>query len=399
MILMVALSCVTIDFFMLKKKILRKSSKKVPKDTVHLKDKAHINFLTEKIAQSEARFRALTEKSSDAIALVTSKGKVVYASPTTKALMGYTPEELKKLRNPFELAPPDDRKSVTKIFSKLLKEPGSTEHAVYRVLHKNGKHIWIESAMTNLLNDPNVEAVVINYRDISERKLLESQKEDFISIATHELKTPVTSIKGYAQVLQDRFGKEGNTKAVALLAKMNVQITKLTNLIGDLLDVTKVDGGLLQFHKSSFNFDVLVTDIIDEMQMTTTKHQIEKKLAAAQKVTGDRDRVGQVITNLLSNAIRYSPHNKKIIVTTLGNKKDVTLRVQDFGIGIQQEKKDKVFERFFRAGNSEDTFAGLGLGLFISSEIIKRHGGRMWVDSVEGKGSKFYFVIPLTHAS
>lgn len=373
--------------------------KKIPRNTVRLKDKAHIDFLTEKIAQSEARFRVLTEKSSDAIALVTSKGKVVYASPTTKSLMGYSPEEFKKLRNPFELAPPDDRKVVTKIFAKLLKEPGSTEHAVYRVLHKNGKHIWIESAMTNLLHDPNVQAVVINYRDISERKLLESQKEDFISIATHELKTPVTSIKGYAQVLQDRFGKEGNTKAVALLAKMNVQITKLTNLIGDLLDVTKVDGGILQFHKSSFNFDALVTDIIDEMQMTTTKHQIEKKLSAAKLLMGDRDRLGQVITNLLSNAIRYSPHNKKIIVTTSITKKKVTLCVQDFGIGIQKEKKDKVFERFFRAGSSEDTFAGLGLGLFISSEIIKRHGGRMWVDSVEGKGSKFYFVIPLTHAS
>lgn len=381
------------------KKVSGTSPKKPSNHTARSKDKAHINFLTEKIARSEARFRALTEKSSDAIALVTAKGKVVYASPTTKALMGYTPEELKKLRNPFELAPPDDRKIVTKIFERLLKEHGSTEHAVYRVLHKNGKHIWIESAMTNLLKDPNVEAVVLNYRDISERKLLETQKEDFISIATHELKTPVTSIKGYAQVLQSRFAQEGNPNAVALLAKMNVQITKLTNLIGDLLDVTKVDGGILQFHKTSLNFDALVTDIIDEMQMTTTKHHIEKKLSAPKTITGDRDRLGQVITNLLSNAIRYSPHNKKIIVSTSTNKREMRLCVQDFGIGIQKEKKDRVFERFFRAGSSEDTFAGLGLGLFISSEIIKRHGGRMWVDSIEGAGSKFCFVIPFTHAS
>jgi len=166
------------------------------------------NYFTAMVSRSEERFRALTEKSSDAIALVTPLGKVVYASPGTAALMGYTPEEMQELKNPFELAPPDDRKFVTKLFEKLLKRPGTLEKAIYRVLHKNGNHIWIESAMTNLLENPNVEAVVINYRDITERKLLETQKNDFISIATHELKTPVTSIKGYTQVLQSRFAKE-----------------------------------------------------------------------------------------------------------------------------------------------------------------------------------------------
>ena len=350
-------------------------------------------------AISDERFRALIEKSSDAIALVTPKGKVTYASPATKGLMGYTPEELKKLTNPFKLAPPDDRKFVTKLFEKLLKKPGSTEHAVYRVLHKNGKHIWIESAMTNLLNDPNVKAVVINYRDITERKLLESQKNDFISIATHELKTPVTSIKAYAQVLQSRFQKEGNTKAVEMLSKMDAQLKKLTGLIGDLLDVTRVDGGKLQFHEGAFDFNELASEIIEEMQLTTTKHPITKKLAESKIVDGDRDRIGQVITNLLSNAIKYSHHNEKIVVTTSGNKKEITLRVQDFGIGIAKGQLDKVFERFFRVGDAEDTYAGLGLGLFISSEIIKRHGGRIWVESAEKKGSTFCFTLPIKRSA
>ena len=350
-------------------------------------------------AVSDERFRALIEKSSDAIALVTPKGKVTYASPATKGLMGYTSEEFKELTNPFELAPPDDRKFVTKLFEKLLKEPGSTEHAVYRVLHKNGKHIWIESAMTNLLNDPNVKAVVINYRDITERKLLETQKNDFISIATHELKTPVTSIKAYAQVLQSRFQKEGNTKAVEMLSKMDAQLKKLTGLIGDLLDVTRVDGGKLQFHEGFFDFNELATEIIEEMKLTTTKHPITKKLAETKIVAGDRDRIGQVITNLLSNAIKYSPHDEKIIVTTSADKKEITLRVQDFGIGIAKEQLDKVFERFFRVGDAEDTYAGLGLGLFISSEIIKRHGGRIWVESSGKKGSTFCFTLPIKRSA
>jgi PAS domain S-box-containing protein/excisionase family DNA binding protein len=354
-------------------------------------------YYTEKLRRTKERFRALTEKSADAIALVTAKGKVVYASPTTEQLMGYTPEELQKLTNPFELVPPDDRKFATKLFEQLLKKPGNTEKAAYRVLHKNGKHIWIESVMTNLIYDPNVKAVVINYRDISDRKLLESQKEDFISIATHELKTPVTSIKGYTQVLRSRFRKEGNIKAVEMLSKMDVQLKKLTNLIGDLLDVTQIDGGKFSFHGGFFDFNEVVTDITDEMQLTTTKHQLTKNFAATKTITGDRDRIGQVITNLLSNAIKYSPHGEKIFVTTAVTKKTVTLCVQDFGIGIPKGKQSKVFDRFFRAGHADDSFAGLGLGLFISSEIVKRHGGRMWVESIEGKGSKFCFSLPMKH--
>ncbi len=355
------------------------------------------NYYTERIAGSEDRFLSLTEKGADAIALVTSKGKVTYASPGTEKLMGYTPDEFKNLNNPFELVPSDDRKFVSKLFAKLLKEPGSTEHATYRVMHKNGKHIWIESAMTNLIHDPNVGAVVINYRDITERRLLETQKDDFISIATHELKTPVTSIKAYAQVLQSRFAKAGNVKAVEMLSKMDVQLKKLTGLIGDLLDVTKVDGGKLQFHEGLFDFNDLATEIIEEMKLTTTKHHITKHLATTTIVLGDRDRIGQVITNLLSNAIKYSPHDKKIIVTSSVNKEGVTLCVRDFGIGIAKKNQSKVFERFFRAGDAEDTFAGLGLGLFISSEIVKRHGGRISVKSAGGKGSIFCFTLPIKH--
>jgi len=355
------------------------------------------NYYTETIARSEERFRALTEKSSDAIALVSKKGKVIYASPATEGLMGYTPEEMQKLINPFKLAPPDERKLITQLFKKLLKNPGSVENAIYRVLHKNGNHIWIESAMTNLIDDPNVEAVVLNYRDITDRKLLESQKNDFISIATHELKTPVTSIIGYTQVLQSRFAKEGNHKAVEMLSKMNVQLRKLTALIGDLLDVARVNGGKLQFHESSFDFNELVNDIIDEMQLTTTKHHIAKNVGAIKIINGDRDRIGQVITNLVSNAIKYSPHAEKIIVVIKSDKKNITLAVQDFGIGIPKKNQDKVFDRFFRGGDAEDTFAGLGLGLFIASEIVKRHRGRIWVDSTVGAGSTFCFTLPLTH--
>ncbi len=391
---------VTHDFPSIGQKVMLLHARQI--DSVQLillaiEDVTEIHKLEKSNLKSEERFRALIEKSTDAIALVTVKGKVIYASPATKGLMGYTSEEFKKLSNPFELVPPDDRKFVTKLFEKLLSNPGSTENAVYRVLHKDGRQIWIESAMTNLIDDPNVNAVVINYRDVTERKNLETQKIDFISIATHELKTPVTSIKGYTQVMQSRFKKEGNIKAVEMLSKMDAQLKKLTVLIGDLLDVTQVDGGKLQFHIGYFDFNELVTDITNEMELTTTKHSITKKIAGTKVINGDRDRIGQVITNLISNAIKYSLHDSSIIVTTSINKTSVGLCVQDFGIGISKEKQAKIFERFFRAGDSDETFAGLGLGLFISSEIIKRHDGKIWVDSIKGKGSKFCFSLPFKH--
>ncbi|MGI8419326.1 MAG: PAS domain-containing sensor histidine kinase, partial [Candidatus Levyibacteriota bacterium] len=346
--------------------------------------------------RSEKRFRAMIEKSDDAIALVDAKGKVLYASPSTVKVLGYTPEELQKLNNPFELVPPDERKPVTTLFEQVLKKRGSSGHTTHRIKHKGGSFIWLESVMTNLLFDPNVYAVVINYRDINKRRELEIQKDEFIGIASHELKTPVTSIKGYTQVLQNRFQKDGNIKAVELLSRMDGQINKLTSLIADLLDSTKIEGGKLQFHEGYFDFNELTTDIIEEMQLTSLKHTLIKKLATTKTISGDRDRIGQVITNLLSNAIKYSPHSNKIIVTTSEDKGNITLCVQDFGVGVPKEKQDKVFDRFFRVGGKKrDSFAGLGLGLYIAAEIIKRHNGRIWVESDGKKGTTFCFSLPI----
>jgi PAS domain S-box-containing protein len=232
-------------------------------------------------------------------------------------------------------------------------------------------------------------------KEIAERKKLETQREDFIGIASHELKTPVTSIKAYTQVLHNRLTKEGNIKLAEHLGRMDGQLDKLTNLIGDLLDSTKIEAGKLQFHDGYFDFNELVTEIVSEIQRTTHRHTIEVKLGKTKTIRGDRDRIGQTITNFLTNAIKYSPNGDKIIVTGTSDKYNVTLRIKDFGIGISKEKQDKVFERFYRVEEREyhETYAGLGLGLYISAEIIRRHGGKIWVESEVGKGSTFCFSL------
>ena len=166
-----------------------------------------------------------------------------------------------------------------------------------------------------------------------------------------------------------------------------------------MLDVTKINAGKLQFNDGPFDFNEVVKEVIEEMQRTSDQHEIEYSLdPEIGNVFGDKERISQVIVNLLSNAIKYSPEADRILAFSKKEQDIVTLSIRDFGIGIQADKTERVFEQFYRvSGNRRHTFPGLGLGLYISSQIIKREGGRIWVESIEGKGSTFSFSIPLDH--
>ncbi|HTL09691.1 MAG TPA: PAS domain-containing sensor histidine kinase, partial [Chitinophagaceae bacterium] len=230
--------------------------------------------------------------------------------------------------------------------------------------------------------------------DIDEQKRALDKKDEFISIASHELKTPVTSIKGYVQLLRFNFQQEGNAEAASLLTKADIQINKLTSLITDLLDVRKIENGQLRYHEDTFEFNSLVREIIEETERVT-RHPIEYAAGPDCTVRGDRNKIGQVITNFIDNAAKYSPAHAVIKVATDVQDARVKLSVQDFGLGIPKDQQGKIFERFFRvSGEKENTYAGLGLGLYISAEIIKRHKGSIGVESEHGKGSTFYFELP-----
>ncbi len=231
-------------------------------------------------------------------------------------------------------------------------------------------------------------------RDIEERIEADKKKDEFISIASHELKTPVTSLKAYTQILQSTFDDAHNKQAVEMLSKMDKQVDKLTTLIVDLLDVTKIEKGELIFEMEEFDFNNLVKEIAEEMQRTTKSHKIILELSDCDPVKGDRNRIGQVLVNFISNAIKYSPEGEQITIKTFCENYKVGLSVQDDGIGIPKEEHRNIFRRFFRvSGKNNYTFPGMGLGLYISSEIIKRHEGRIFFDSDEGKGSTFSFEI------
>ncbi len=225
---------------------------------------------------------------------------------------------------------------------------------------------------------------------------LQLQKEEFIGIASHELKTPVTSLKAYSQYVEGVLRKDGLLKQAELVGKMSSQIYKLQNLITDLLDVTKINGGKLQFNDDFFDFEQMVREVTDDLQLTTHTHEIILNLQPTGMVWADKFRISQVLTNLITNGIKYSPDAKSIEVTTHVENGEVILSVIDSGIGISPEHQEHLFNRFYRvSGAKENIFTGLGLGLYISSEILKQEGGRIWVQSEEGKGSTFFFAIPI----
>jgi PAS domain S-box-containing protein len=295
----------------------------------------------------------------------------------------------------LKMVHPDDQDGCIEAWTNSLQTANIYQYE-FRLKDKNGVYKWHLAQALPFIIDGKIIKWFGTNTDIDEQKQLQRQKDDFLGIASHELKTPVTSIKAYAQVLGAMLNKEGEHKKADMVLRMDAQVNRLTNLIGDLLDVTKINSGKLQFNKVWFDFNQVIKETLDDLQHTTKKHKLIDDFTETGKIYSDKDRISQVITNLITNAIKYSPHTDKIIISTQLKNKEAIVCVQDFGIGIPQDKKDRVFEQFYRvSGDKQHTFPGLGLGLYISSEIIKREGGRMWVNSVEGKGSTFCFALPV----
>lgn len=235
--------------------------------------------------------------------------------------------------------------------------------------------------------------------EIEFRKEAERKKDDFISIASHELKTPLTSVKGYIQLLERGLNKGDIELVKSHLSKAQIQLEKLNGLIADLLDISKIESGKLKFNKQYFDIDPLLDNIIEITHQTKPDFKIIKNGNTNVKIYGDEMRIEQVIVNFITNAIKYSPdaNEAQLNVRLQGN--ELYIGVKDYGIGMHPDQAKRVFEKFYRVEETSHRFQGLGIGLYISAEIIRRHGGQINVSSVYGEGSEFYFTIPLEQNS
>ncbi|WP_207534709.1 sensor histidine kinase [Desertivirga arenae] len=228
-------------------------------------------------------------------------------------------------------------------------------------------------------------------------KMLLEKKDEFMSVASHELKTPITTLKASLQILCRLIEKHTEENVLLVFAtKANQQVNKVIRLISDLMDNAKIQAGKINLNLDTFLLDEVIEDCI---AFQSGGHEIIVNNNVSEQIEGDKHRIEQVLTNFLSNAIKYSPSGKQIIITASQEKDGVKVEVKDFGIGIPPSKIDHVFDRFFRVDDKSQEFSGLGLGLYISAEIIKKHGGTYGVVSEPGKGSTFWFAIPLKHSS
>jgi len=345
--------------------------------------------------EAEQRFRDLADAMPQLVWTANPNGEVDYYNQRHTDLEG-----IKKLGKKYTWAPvlhPDDLALTLKAWRKAV-ETKSIYQIEHRVKTKQGDYKWYLSRGIPVKDEQGAvlkwygTATDINDQKETENQLRTSQqqKDQFIGIASHELKTPVTSLKAYAQILKKRLGSSVDDKSSLLIDRVNAQIDKLNLLISDLLDVTRLQAGKLQLRKEKFDLNQFLLEVIEQTQLTTDTHTISSKLCPTLKLHADKDRLSQVIINLLTNAIKYSPKSNQVSLETKATDTRILITVKDNGIGIPKNEQKKIFEQFYRSSNgSTTTLSGVGLGLFISSEIVRRHGGSISVESQEGKGSRF----------
>ncbi len=346
---------------------------------------------------------AIVNSSDDAIISKTLDGTITSWNPGAQRIFGYSPDEA--IGKHITLLIPDERLSEEDTIISKIKNGQRVEHFETIRRAKAGDEIHV-SITVSPVKDKKGEIIGASKiaRNISEQIALQKQlkeytrmlevsnshKDQFISMASHELKTPITSIMASLQFLNRKLdgADSGNKK---LTEKAVAGITKLNKLVGDMLDIAKIETGNLQFNFSTFSLNELLHEVIDNIGLTNTKHQIfyDDSLVDAH-ITADRLRLEQVFINLITNAIKYSPEADKIVVNSYAADGKTVVSVQDFGMGIPAEHHNKLFSRFYRIEEQSQNISGLGIGLFITKQIIVGHNGNIWLQSELGKGSTFY---------
>jgi PAS domain S-box-containing protein len=378
----------------------------------------------EELQSTKSFLEQLIDSSVEFISVLDKNCHYITANKKFEGKMGLSREQLQG-KNILEISPEARGSAKMDCIQKALK--GQIAHLGNR-RSVSMPDMYFDTYFIPLTILDQVEGVIIMSRDVTEvvlseqllqeknqelqnsidllrsQELKDEQKNNFIAMASHELKTPITSIKGYVQLLLNAFDKEKGEKPLppllvrSSLISVDKQIARLTRLISELLDLTKIETGTLELKKEKFSINELAIETVEDILYTNTKHRINLFHDFQGYVYADKDRMGQVMINFLTNAIKYSPNSDKIDVTihrTINN--EIAFSVKDYGIGIEKEEQKRIFERFYRAqGKQEQTYPGFGIGLFIANEFIHKHGGLITVESEKGKGSEFTFTLPIT---
>jgi PAS domain S-box-containing protein len=344
-----------------------------------------------KLEESEAQFRFMAESMPQQVWTADAAGALDYVNERTQDYFGKDAASV--IGAGWQgFIHPDDLPECLKNWLTALKTE-TLYQVEFRLRRADGQYRWhLARALPFKINDTVVKWLGTN-TDIEDRKKLEQQKDEFISIASHELKTPLTSLKAYLQLMERSAANIGVPNKFVLNSIQ--QLKRLEKLVGDLLDVSKISAGKISYTITSFDIAEMIKEVVESVQLSNSKHTLQIESNPSVEFEGDRYRLEQVLTNFLTNAIKYSPDGDKVLVRSVIKDNDIIVSVQDFGIGIEKGNIDKLFERFYRVDNTAMKYDGLGLGLYVSAEILTGHKGNFWIESELGKGSTFYFRLPL----
>ncbi len=342
--------------------------------------------------------KSILSSIGEGIISVNRKKEIIQVNEAAEELLGSHQSHLLGKRLSHVIGINDERGKRIPLYKRPVTVAIRTKKSItsndYFAVLKNGRTIPVKITASPVIVSGKVEGATMLFRDITREKEAEKIKDDFISIASHELRTPLTSMKMFNQLLKRNLGADKETQTYHFASRMEEQINKVSRLINNFLDVSRISSGKLELHKKLFDMYVLLNDAISQLQQTV-EHQLILQGEKHAKVYADADRIEQVVINLLTNAIKYSPKAKKVIITLSSNKDFVKMSVKDFGVGIKPEYQQKVFERFYRVKEATSShMAGFGIGLYLSAEIIRAHGGKIGVESTLGKGAEFFFEIP-----
>ncbi len=361
----------------------------------------------QKIIENEERYRILFDLGPIALYSCDANGVIRDFNHNATELWGRSPQRgdtderfwgsFKLYRSdgtfmPHEVTP------MAEVLSGKIPEARDLEVQIAR---PDGSRVTVIINIRPIKNEKEEITGAINcFVDITGRKELEQQKEEFIGIASHEIKTPVTTIKTFTELLQKKLSGSVKKESAVILEHIITQSDRLTNLVGDLLSFSQMQAGKFLINKEEFDLNKLMERTVSAIKETTLHHTITLEGRVKRHVVADASRIEQVVINLLTNAIKYSPVGKKVIVHVGEHAGDAVVSIQDFGLGIEKADHKTIFERFYR-GKEKNGFAksekaeGFGLGLFIAAQIIEKHEGKILVESILGKGSTFTFTLPL----
>jgi two-component system phosphate regulon sensor histidine kinase PhoR len=347
---------------------------------------------TKDLLVSREYFKFLADNIPVIIWTADTEGKLDYVNRRWVEYTGFDLEESKTKQS--ELVHPDDLEKSSSVWRDAIKLKQKHEQEFRFKRNSDGTYRWHHAQAIPFINEQgNITAWIGTTIDIDDQKKELEKKDEFIGVASHELKTPLTSLKGYIQLME--FQDNLSDAAKIYITKATSSVNKLQHLIDELLDASKIKAGKLKFKKQEFNLTELISLCVENSTYMYPAYKIQKELDENIMAYGNDERIEQVLMNLINNAVKYSPNKKEIIIRAEKNTDTAIVSVIDFGIGMVNTDQDLVFERFYRANGSESTMPGLGMGLYISSEIIKEHNGQINVKSKLNEGSVFSFSLTL----